>query len=436
MAAAFPRVLFLTPLAFNAITGTGVTFSNLFAGWPRDALLTVTGDTVPVGRDVCDRYFFLTPRELDFVFPFNRLYPRQQPCAAGDAPAAAPPRRPSLLVRLGKRVIGDAGIPDKGALSPELAAAVAAFAPQVIHTVPGSIGYIGLARALAWATGAPLVVHVMDDGVTDPRRRGLFGPYLRRRYGAAFRALLPRAARAVAICELMAEEYGQRFRTPFMHFQNTVDTAAWSGVSRVRPRPDAPFRLLYVGSITPYAQQQSLLDCCEAVKALNEAGFPVALDIATPLAYLPLPAQRFQIHPAVTVCDVPRTDAAFFQRLRDADGLLLPVDFDPLSVHFIRLSMPTKVPGYLASGTPILVYGPPNVAQVAYAAKAGWGHVVTRRDVGALGAAIRRLASDAALRRRLSDAALDAARKNHDAPVVREAFREMLRAVAREGKGA
>jgi glycosyltransferase involved in cell wall biosynthesis len=57
---------------------------------------------------------------------------------------------------------------------------------------------------------------------------------------------------------------------------------------------------------------------------------------------------------------------------------------------------------------------------------------VGKRDVGALGAAIRRLASDAALRRRLSDAALDAARKNHDAPVVREAFRKMLRAVARK----
>ena len=436
MSAAFPRVLFLTPLAFNAITGTGVTFSNLFAGWPRDALLTVTGDTVPVGRDVCDRYFFLTPRELDFVFPFNRLYPRQQPCAAGDAPAAAPPRRPSFLVRLGKRVIADAGIPDKGALSPELAAAVAAFAPQVIHTVPGSIGYIGLARALARATGAPLVVHVMDDGVTDPRRRGLFGPYLRRRYGAAFRALLPHAARAVAICELMAEEYGQRFRTPFSHFQNTVDVSTMARFAKQDVAVAAPLRLAYAGSILPYAQLESLRDGCRAVKELNEAGFPCRLDIYTPLAYLPTAPENLAVHPMIAVHDALPNGPRYFSMLGAADVLFLPVNFDPASIHFIRLSMPTKVPEYLSSATPILVYGPAEVAQVAYAAKAGWGLVVERRDAGALGAAIRRLASDAALRRRLSDAALAAARENHDAPVVREAFRDMLRAVAREGKGA
>lgn len=33
-----PRVLLLTPEAFNKVTGAGITFSNLFAGWPKDEI--------------------------------------------------------------------------------------------------------------------------------------------------------------------------------------------------------------------------------------------------------------------------------------------------------------------------------------------------------------------------------------------------------------
>ena len=433
----FPRVLFLTPLGFNHITGTGVTFTSLFTGWPKDALLTVTGDNIPVSRDVCDRYFFLTPRELDFIFPFDRLYPRQPSAFAEEGNASPAPAAPrSLVVRLGKKIIGGAGIPDKGVLSAELAAAVAAFAPEVIHTIPGSVGYIDLAAALAAASGAPLVVHIMDDGVTSPRQPGLFGPYLRRRYRRKFQGLLPRVTRAVAICEMMAAEYQGRYGRRFVFFQHTVDTASVPAPVASEPQSGRPFRLLYVGAVTPQAQLQSLLDCSLAVKALNERGFAVSLTIRTPLAYLPVPPERMCPHPAVTVEDVPPTDAAFFQALAEADGLLLPVNFDPLSVHFIRLSMPTKVPGYMASGTPILVYGPPHTAQVDYAAKSGWGLVVPRRDPEALAAAIRRLATDAALRRRLSETARRAARENHDAAVVRQGFREMLWEAAREGAGA
>jgi len=89
------------------------------------------------------------------------------------------------------------------------------------------------------------------------------------------------------------------------------------------------------------------------------------------------------------------------------------------------LSMPTKVPSYLVSGTPVLVYGPPGVAQVEYARTAGWGFVVDGRDVEALADAIRRLATDGALRQRLSAAARRVI-MNHDATRVRSAFRAVL----------
>ena len=40
-----PRILFVTSAAFNGITGGGITFSNLFRGWPQDRLFTVHNDS-------------------------------------------------------------------------------------------------------------------------------------------------------------------------------------------------------------------------------------------------------------------------------------------------------------------------------------------------------------------------------------------------------
>jgi len=92
---------------------------------------------------------------------------------------------------------------------------------------------------------------------------------------------------------------------------------------------------------------------------------------------------RIAIDPSVTIEPPITEDDVFFARLAAADALLLPVNFDADSVRMIRYSMPTKVPAYLLSGTPTLVYGPAGVAQVDYALGRRWGHVVPRRDPAA-----------------------------------------------------
>jgi len=102
------------------------------------------------------------------------------------------------------------------------------------------------------------------------------------------------------------------------------------------------------------------------------------------------------------------------------------VNFDPKAVRYIRYSMPTKVPAYLFSGTPILVYGSDVTAQVKYARNAGWGYVVSERNQNRAAAAIRELASDRDLRENLSRAARTAAITNHDASIVRVRFQNVL----------
>lgn len=64
-----------------------------------------------------------------------------------------------------------------------------------------------------------------------------------------------------------------------------------------------------------------------------------------------------------------------------ADLLVIPLDFDEMSIRFARYSMPGKTSEYMASGTPILVYAPERTALSMYAKREKWGYSVNRRDV-------------------------------------------------------
>jgi glycosyltransferase involved in cell wall biosynthesis len=425
----FPKVLFITPCALNHITGSGVTFSSLFSGWPKERLACVTDNFVPVGKDVCENYYFLSPAERTFIRPFSWVY-RQGKEAVSDKEnrenTGPPAITRSNVFKFAKRIIGEAGIPDSGRLTRELNQWIKEFQPEVIFSILGTIGYIELVEQIQKEFSLPLVIHLMDDGVTDPRKKGIFGQYLRRHYNRKFRSLLKTAAARIAICEDMAEAYKERYGYSFVHFQHAVDIEKWGHYSKQDVSISSPVRVLYAGSIFPDAQLQSLKDCCQAVIDISREGLDILMEVYTPLKLFGSYSSAFPQGAAFNIHDSITEDENFFRTLGEADILVLPVNFDEESVNFIRYSMPTKVPAYLLSGTPILVYGPETVAQVRYALKEKWGHVISQRGVQHLKEGLLELIRNKELRQRLSSTAGRVAKKNHDAGVVRRQFQSVI----------
>ncbi|MHA2282058.1 MAG: hypothetical protein ACXAC5_14545 [Promethearchaeota archaeon] len=423
-----PKVLFITPCAFNRITGGGITFSNLFQGWPRERLATVTGDPNPVSNDVFNKYYFLTANEINYIKPFGYFAKRTYgPAKAKTTLESGDDEIDSnFIVRLKKRFFGDAGIPDEGVFSSDLKKWLHAYRPQLIYTILGTPGYIDIVRQVYDEFQIPLVIHLMDEGATNPKRNGIFGIYLHKLYKKKLMGVLRRSSSRIAICQEMAIEYSKRYNSEFTHFQNTVDISKLDQFHKKDLQIKDTPRIVYAGSVLPFSQQQSLKDCCLAIKDLNESGLSIQLNIYTPVELLQVPTSYFEIHPAIKVGPAPEDDATFFSILGNADALILPVNFDSESVHYIRLSMPTKVPAYLASGTPILVYGPAHVAQVNYASRYGWGMTVTTPTIEKLKKAIQQLVRDIDLRRVLSETARKVAKEFHDAPIVRNQFQNTL----------
>jgi len=434
----FPRLLFVTPHAFNHVTGGGVAFTNLFRGWPADRLLTVHNDPEPTSDEVCRYYYRLGSAEIDLAEPFasvRRLFRGSGGGAAvpGNAQSVASDGGlKSAAKQVAVRLLGDA-FPERAALTPELEGCIAAFRPDLLYTILGSNGMMTLIERILERFDIPLVVHFMDDWPAAAHRSGLLAAGERRRMEAHLRHLIEHAAECLAISSAMAAAYGERYGRGFQAFQNAIDVARWKSAAKASLMVHNPPELLYVGSIFPNAQLEALIDCARAVAELCDRGFPIRFSISTPSGHGDRYRDRLAVHPAVTIEDAIRDDAKFYVRLAAADVLLIPVNFDADSLRFIRYSMPAKTPAYMVSGTPILVYGSPETAQVQYARAQGWAHVVDRRDAAALQEGIRAMMENADLRRRVSETARATVVRYHDAAAVRAAFHATLcRAAARQ----
>lgn len=421
------RVLFLTPAAFNKVTGGGITFSNLFAGWPIEDIATIHNDPVPVSQDVCNQYFRLTEREIH-RWGWLRHIPVGKPSGtttASPAPSGSCGWALCLMKTVKTWVFGD-GIPEETCLTPELEQWTEAFRPTVLYTILGSNAMMELAERLRVRFRLPLVVHIMDDWASVVYRGGLLSPWQRGKKERLIRHLMDASVARFAICEDMAEAYRRRYGQPFLSFQNTIDVGLWQRFEKDPRVVGSPIRVAYIGSVLPFAQLDSLIDCGKAVQALSDEGFPIQLEIYSPSHLAEQYRQQLVVGTAISLHDTISEDEEFFATLQAADILVLPVNFDRYTVEFIRYSMPTKIPAYLAVGTPILAYGPSEVAQISYAAAAGWGLVVTERDTAQLKRAFRQLATDTELRVGLSGRARFAAAQRHDAPVVRSQFQAAL----------
>ncbi len=419
----YPRILVVTGNNFNLVTGGGITLTNLFRGWPADRIANLHDDATPVDRSVCRNFYRLTEEEIRWVWPFSllrRSYGRFKDQPA-EVPASSGVRGPSgaaSAIDMAKRVIGDS-VPKRAYLTKALTAWIQEFQPTLLYGFLGSLEQVDLTRQLAKRWAIPLVVHMMDDWPAVLHTGGLLGPVVGPMLRHELKAALREATGRFAICEQMCEEYQQRYGYPFLPFQNALDIDRWLPDSRTDWKAGRPFVLRYVGSIVADGQRESLRDIARAVGRLSAGGLDVQLRIHSPAhesAYL-----HDLASPAVRI-EGPPDPNSIARLLAGTDLLVLPYNFDARSARYIRLSLPTKAPAYMISGTPILVYAPSNVATARYATREGWGHVVSTRGEEPVMSAIRTLVHDATLREQLGRRAREVAVARHDATVVKAAF--------------
>jgi glycosyltransferase involved in cell wall biosynthesis len=425
-----PRVLIVgTGRFMDGQGGRSVTLRTLFADWPAGELGIASTDFGD-GEEFPWRYR-IGSLEDTWKGPFGivrRSGKGSGPLAPGQASSdlrGEGPVRESLLRRFAAAffhgVVAALGVEDgirELRLSDSLLEWIAVFAPDVIYTHGESLKVVRLVQSIGARTGIPVVVHVMDDWPRHLYTRGLLRVAAQRRLETAFTDLARDAAAVLTIGDDMREAFQKRYGLDSTPVHNAVDIAEWDAAASERHSRAVPVAV-YVGRLAR-SNSKALLDVARCVDSLDARGVRVRMDVYTP-DESGWTANRLRKLGSVTVNPpVPHEDIPGL--LADADLLILPLDFGRESRGFARLSIPTKLAEYMASGTPILVYAPEQTAVARYVAREGCGVVVTRRNGALLTAAVRATFSDPEPSRRMARRARSLALAIHDARATRAKF--------------
>jgi hypothetical protein len=152
--------------------------------------------------------------------------------------------------------------------------------------------------------------------------------------------------------------------------------------------------IVYLGTVhspTLYdTNYWSLKNICDAVTSLSGDGIKCRLEIYGSAAN-PSYAKSLADGDCIFYCGAPSKDEGQ-QLMQNADCLLVPLSFNLQALEAMKYCYSSKLPDSLASGTPTMVYAPPEAAISKICKENNIGFLVTNQSLQAIKAMLKDLA--------------------------------------------
>ena len=431
----FPKVLIIGQ-SFNRNSGGGITISNLFYGWPKDKLAVASNANLYNDLDlsVCENYFQLGYNGKLHPFPINIFLPRIK-CGILNlkniSDIASESHTYSLKGKY-KRIYsillgflkftGIYYILYRLKITREFREWIIDYNPDIIYSQLSTLELIRFVSELQEEFKKPVALHIMDDWPNALNDNELLFSYWKKVIDREFRQLIEKSSVLMSICESMTEEYRIRYNREFVPFHNPIDIDRWLPFAKKRWEIKDKFTILYAGRIGR-GIKESIFDMARAVTNFSKTNDNIVFEILT--------NDSAEIEALVKSNDhvkkiMPLEYSELPSKFSSVDLLILPEDFDADSIEFLKYSIQTKVPEYMISGTPILVYADKRTALAKYAIRNGWAYIVSENDETILTQALQELYTNHELRKELAATARKVAIQNEDSTIIRENFRKKL----------
>tara|TARA_R110000868_G_scaffold43693_5_gene146725 strand:- start:1723 stop:3018 length:1296 start_codon:yes stop_codon:yes gene_type:complete len=300
------------------------------------------------------------------------------------------------------------------------------FKPQIIFYRPVSDhpNLHAAAMEIIGKSDAPLVLWLMDDW---PARLAVEVPEIATQMDADLRELLKRSSLNYAISHGMADVFGKRYAAQFGVAHNGVRPEDWPP-RKHDSRPTVVLR--YAGSLAPDTTASSVFEVAQTVADLVGNGMPLRFEIHTQSTWMEANVERFNALPGVTLSVARQSEKEYRNWLRSADILLLAYNFDEATRRYLQYSFANKTPELLASGAPVLAYGPPELETINYLVRSNAAASVTTREGTALRSTLKELAERGDIRNDLAGRGREHAFREMNIGSYRSAMRENLRSLA------
>ena len=431
-----PKVLILNQ-PFNNDTGGGITLTNLFNGWDRDKLAVVCWAHLlkdNIDTTVCNTYYQLGNKEIKWRFPLNFLQGKYysgllkfNDKRIQNLTVAKSKRRVKFIKKIFFPLLEYVGILNlihKTELSVEFINWLSEYNPDIIYAQAASRDNILFCLLVHSYLKKPLIFHMMDDWPSTINESGLFKKYWHKKIDREFRILLDRASIRMSISNFMAHEYKIRYGKDFITFHNPINIEFWKKYQRTNYElTDSP-TILYAGRIG-LGIETSLELIAKAIQRVNEE-LKISIKFALQTPQKPLWIINYNCvehNNFISYNDLPQVFSA-------ADFLILPYDFSTRSIKYIKYSMPTKAPEYMASGTPIIIFAPEVTAIVKYAKEYNWAKVITKNNINEIANTIKLLIKCREGRQQIAENAINVAEKNHNSICVTNQFKNVILSIA------
>jgi glycosyltransferase involved in cell wall biosynthesis len=419
----YPKLLIVNGDSIASRSGTGFTLGNLFAGWPKEKLAQIYTTPGPHEcRAVYEYRLHPTDRRGISWLRGNRSSSRTDRISDNTDYASRSQDARSIVENAIKPVLRDWMdlIPYK--LPDEVKRNIVRFRPEIVYTLMGNIQISSLALRCAELCKARIVPHFMDDWLSTAYAGRPDLIIQRRLLLSAVSRIMREAPIGLAISDFMAREYTSAYGVPCYGFMNCVSVP-----EEIRPEPpidpiEGP-RLVFVGGLH-LERWRSLKEIGEALTYLKSEGIHGRLYIYAPVKDIS-DFSNMMAGDSVTMAGSLKLDHVA-DVLKGGHILVHVETFKKNIRRYTRLSISTKIPQYMASGRPLLSYGPGEVASCCFIEKNECGLVVGVQDKSELITALRKLLQDSTLRARLGAKAWATAQQRFNAREVRERFRSVI----------
>lgn len=362
------KLLIIGHLPVATQNNMGITFLSLFSRFQR--------------QELCQLYIYPAYPDVDRCASFYRVTDKEVLSSFRTFRAPGKPVDPALIVPTQGlyEVASDEGFyrnrKNKSALrrllrdamwslsrwySPQLKQWLREQAPDCIFVAPGVAKFLyDIALKISKDLDIPIVTYICDEYyfVNTPKE-----PLDRLRLKllqGRMRRLMERSAHLVVICDELKEAYGKGFGVP----ATTLMTGATLQPVQPAKQTDQPTYIGYFGNIR-CNRYVSLAQVGRALEQINrQQGTDYRLKIYTSEKD-PEILGTFRDLQTVELCGFLTGDA--FRQAFEAAPLLLHVEaFDAWSIDYVRHSVSTKIADSLASGKPLLAYGPEEVSSMKH----------------------------------------------------------------------
>lgn len=267
---------------------------------------------------------------------------------------------------------------------------VQSFSPDVIYCRPiNSLKLFDTTIEIKEKFKLPLLTHFMDDWVL--RYQSETNSALEQWENRILK-LVGYSDIKIAISKKMADSYQFRYGGVWHVIANGINPSDFSHLPTASSS-NKKFVIRYMGGAADDMNFQSLVDFAQAIDSDERLKNQVNFEIYTMPWYL----GKLSTHlGTLSSCSVQTLvdESKYHELINTSNCLLIAYNFDPKTEKYVSLSMANKMPECLASGVPVIAYGPSSIATIGYLENYGLASIINTKSSLAIKSKINDVLAD------------------------------------------